>query len=86
MRHLLIIAAIAGTVALSGCSESDGEDDPFFIIPPALTSFVVQQCNNTPENANAVRINGASFGSDAQPETQDPAGSIFTRNCIPSDS
>mgnify|MGYP001124115713 FL=1 len=82
MRYLLLSGMALAVLTLAACSQSGGEDDPFFIVPPALTSFVNQQCNQTPENLNPSLINGADFGSDATPETTLPENSNFTSNCL----
>lgn len=87
MRYLIIAGMAAAIFGLTACSESGGEDEPFFSSPLSRTLF--NQCRpansktpRTPENEQPFTIFNSSFGRDRITETGAANQGVFFINCL----
>jgi|GEM_PF-4922563 len=83
MRIATMLIALAGLVLAAGCSDGDsnvdlGDNNNDNGNVGNLSTLVIQECRNMPEDRDPIPINGLDFA----PGANDPNNQSFTNNCL----
>lgn len=83
----MLLATCLTAMVITGCFSGDDDDRRNGMRQQQqqssnLTQLTITQCNRNPENEEPLQVADLSFSGDPDSETEMPASSTFSDNCI----